>query len=153
MGNVAGGQVFGFGGDDWLSGLQGADVFYGGVGADMIETGLGADDIFYLRWDGAAYEGGDVLTDFQHGVDRITVSRYWYGFGDIGGEAAVLTADKADFVVGTTFESSSSRPTFFWNPESGVLSFDPDGNGETGVVTIATLQPGVDLSLTDIWSA
>ncbi len=156
---ASGGQIYGFDGADSLTGGSGNDVFYGGQGADTLTTGAGSDDIFYLSWrdhmnaSGTTepFEGGDTITDFTHGVDHITVSRYWFGFGNIAGPAAALTAGDADFI--TSGGAVSSMPTFFWNAAMGLLEFDPDGTGLTSKVVLATLQGGSALSLSDIWTA
>ncbi len=154
------GQVYGFAGDDTLQGAAGNDVFYGGTGADRITTGAGADDLFFLSYydHTNAYgtvepnEGGDTITDFAVGLDHVTVSRYWFGFGNIGGPAAALTSTNADFVTTGTI-AASARPTFFWNQATGVLSFDPDGTGAGATVTLATFSNGAVLHLSDIWTA
>ncbi len=158
-GDNIGGQVYGFEGNDVLDGRAGNDVFYGGTGADTITTGTGFDDIFYLSYSNHTnqygtvepYEGGDTITDFTHGADHITVSRYWFGFGNIAGPAAALTSAYADFITsGTT--AVSSKPTFFWNDVTKVLQFDPDGTGASAAVILATLT-GATLTLNDIWTA
>ena len=156
---VGGGQVYGFAGDDTLAGSSGNDVFYGGTGADTITTGFGADDLFFLSYSNhlnqygtpEPYEGGDIVTDFAHGIDHITVSRYWFGFGNIAGPAAALTATNADFIT-TGTAATSSKPTFFWNGTTNVLEFDPDGTGASAKVLLGTLI-GATLTLSDIWTA
>ena len=157
--NLAGGQVYGFKGDDVLTGAAGNDVFYGGTGSDTITTGGGSDDLFFLSYydHTNAYgtvepnEGGDTITDFTPGQDHVTVSRYWFGFGNIAGPAAALTSTYADFITsGTT--ATSSKPTFFWNDVTKVLQFDPDGTGASAAVILATLT-GATLTLNDIWTA
>ena len=159
--NIAGGgQVYGFEGNDTLTGSSGNDVFYGGTGSDTITTGAGADDLFFLSYNNhnnvygtpEPYEGGDTITDFTHGTDHITVSRYWFGFGNISGPAAALTSTYADFnTSGTT--ATSTKPTFFWNATTGMLTFDPDGTGANAAVNIAHLTNGATLTLSDIWTA
>jgi Ca2+-binding RTX toxin-like protein len=146
-----GGQVYGYAGNDTLVGNGGDDVFYGGLGRDTITGGSGAEDFFFLRWDGAANEGGDTFTDFTSGVDRFTLSRFWFGFGNIAGPAAALTSASADFVVNGSV--SSSRPTLLYNTSSNELRFDPDGTGGTASMLLATLQAGAPLTLNDIWTA
>ncbi len=155
-----GGQVYGFEGNDILDGRGGDDVFYGGTGADTLTGGAGAEDFFYLSYNDhynqygtlEAYEGGDTITDFEHGVDHITVSRYWFGFGNIGGPAAALTAQHADFITSGT-AAGSTKPTFFWNAATGELQFDADGTGGTAAVNIATLSNLPTFTLSDIWTA
>jgi len=154
-----GGQIYGFEGNDILDGRGGDDIFYGGTGADVMTGGAGAEDFFYLSHNDhfnqfgtlEAYEGGDTITDFAPGVDHITVSRYWFGFGNIGGPAAGLTAQHADFI--TSGGAVSTKPTFFWNAATGALLFDADGTGGTAAVNIATLTNGAALTLNDIWTA
>jgi Ca2+-binding RTX toxin-like protein len=151
VGDDTGAQVYGFAGNDVLSGNGGNDVFYGGLGADTVSGGSGAEDFFFLRYDGSFNEGGDVFTDFATGVDRITVSRFWFGFGNINGPAAALTSTHANFV--TNGAATDTRPTFLWNTTSRELWFDADGAGGTASILLATLQAGGTISLSDIWTA
>jgi len=159
-GDDNGGQIYGFEGNDILDGRGGDDVFYGGTGADILTGGAGAEDFFYLSYNDhynqygtlEANEGGDTITDFATGVDHITVSRYWFGFGNIGGPAAALTAQHADFITSGS-AASSTKPTFFWNAATGALLFDADGTGGTAAVNIATLTNGATMTLNDIWTA
>jgi Ca2+-binding RTX toxin-like protein len=156
--NLAG-QVYGFAGNDNLSGLGGDDFFYGGVGSDTITGGAGIDSSFFLSWNDKLnqfgtpepYEGGDVFTDFASGIDRIILSRFWFGFGNIGGPAAALTETHANFVTNGTV--ATSRPSLIWNQSNRTLSFDADGNGATQAVLLGTLQSGATLTLGDIWTA
>lgn len=145
-GDGAANQVYGFGGVDTLDGAGGDDIVYGGDGADTLTGGAGADSFQFLRWQG---EGGDTIADFTSGTDRIAVSRFWFGI-DTTGPAAALQAGLADFV--TSGGAVSALPTFYWNSATGVLGFDPDGQGQTPTFVLATLQPGASLLLSDIWS-
>ncbi len=122
--------------------------------------GAGAEDVFYLSYHDhysqygtlGAYEGGDTISDFEHGVDHIAVNRDWLGCGNIGGPAGVLTDQRADFATpGTT--AVSSQPTFFRNAAAGVLQFDRDGNGASAAVNIATLTNQPTFTLSDTWTA
>lgn len=158
--DAVGGQVYGFEGNDVLDGRGGNDVLYGGTGADIMTGGAGADDFFYLshndhfnQWGTLeGYEGGDTITDFEHNIDHIIVSRYWFGFGDIEGPAAALTTAHANWIEDGS-AAPSAKPTFFWDPASGVLLFDGDGNGPGEAVLIATFSLGTTLSLNDLWTA
>jgi Ca2+-binding RTX toxin-like protein len=153
------GQVYGFAGNDSLSGLSGDDFFYGGVGSDTITGGAGIDSSFFLSWNDKLnqfgtpepYEGGDVFTDFASGTDRIILSRYWFGFGNIGGPAAALTETHANFV--TNGNVATGRPSLIWNNTARTLSFDADGIGATQAVLLGTFQQGATLTLGDIWTA
>lgn len=154
-----GGQIFGFAGDDVLAGRGGNDVFYGGPGSDYLIGGEGADDFFYLSYydhvnafgTPEPNELGDTITDFATGIDRIIVSRYWFGFGNIEGPAASLTDTNAAFISdGST--PTDARPAFLWDAEADTLHYDPDGSGSSEAVYFATFQ-GTVLFLSDIWTA
>jgi Ca2+-binding RTX toxin-like protein len=158
-GDNGAGQVYGFEGNDTLSGLGGDDYFYGGDGADLITGGAGADNFFFLSWNDHVnqygtlepYEGGDTFTDFASGTDKIILSRFWFGFGNIGGPAAALTETHANFV--TNGAVSTGRPSLIWNQANRTLSFDADGIGATQAVLLGTFQAGATLALGDIWTA
>jgi serralysin len=48
-----------------LTGGKGHDILKGGAGHDVLTGGLGADTF---------YKGdGDIITDFQHGIDTLIV--------------------------------------------------------------------------------
>lgn len=158
-GDNNGGQVYGFLGNDNLSGLGGDDFFYGGDGADTIDGGAGVDSSFFLAWQDQTNqfgtleraEGGDTFTDFTSRTDRIILSRYWFGFGNIGGPAAALTETHANFV--TNGAITTSRPSLIWNAGNRTLSFDADGAGATRSVLLGTFQASATLTLGDIWTA
>jgi Ca2+-binding RTX toxin-like protein len=153
------GQVYGFAGNDVLSGLDGEDYFYGGQGFDTLTGGAGIDNFFFLSWNDHTnqygtlepYEGGDTFTDFTSGTDKIILSRYWFGFGNIGGPAAALTETHANFV--TDGNVATGRPSLIWSNTNRTLSFDADGNGATQAVLLGTFQGSGQLALGDIWTA
>lgn len=60
-------DVVGGAGNDTLIGGAGNDRLHGGLGADTLTGGAGSDQ---FRWN-AASEGGDVVTDFQQGLDHL----------------------------------------------------------------------------------
>ncbi len=159
FGDHGAGQVYGFLGNDTLVGWDGNDILYGGSGVDQLSGGNGADEFFYLAWRDQTNvygsrelaEGGDTFTDFTSGTDRIILSRYWFGFGNIGGPAAALTETHANFV--TNGAATTSRPSLIWNQTNRTLSFDADGNGATQAVLLGTFQQGATLALSDIWTA
>jgi Ca2+-binding RTX toxin-like protein len=158
-GDNGAGQVYGFAGNDQLSGLDGEDYFYGGQGFDTLTGGAGVDNFFFLSWNDHTnqygtlepYEGGDNFTDFQSGTDKIILSRYWFGFGNIDGPAAALTETHANFV--TNGAVSTGRPSLIWSNSARTLSFDADGAGATQAVLLGTFQGSGQLTLSDIWTA
>ncbi|MEJ7933551.1 calcium-binding protein [Sphingobium sp. AN558] len=162
IGDINNNQLLGFAGNDSLSGGGGNDIVSGGAGRDILLGGAGDDTLFggdgrdtltggidadlfaYTRWES---EGGDTITDFESGVDKMGFSTYWFGIPTPG----AVQASEADFVTdGTVF---SYRPTFLWNETAGDLRYDPDGLGATGIVSIATFSPGTTLLASDLWVA
>jgi Ca2+-binding RTX toxin-like protein len=110
--------VFGQAGDDRLFGDVGMDIIRGGQGNDIINGGLGNDrltgddagqfgaDTFVLR----AGEGIDMITDFQHGVDKLDLRGY--GITNFGSDGVLA--------VGATWGD------LVWNADGGdKLVFDP----------------------------
>jgi Ca2+-binding RTX toxin-like protein len=58
-------KLYGGDGDDVLTGGKGHDILKGGAGHDVLTGGLGADT-FYK-------DAGDIITDFQHGIDTVFI--------------------------------------------------------------------------------
>ncbi|MBC7667981.1 MAG: hypothetical protein H7236_05865 [Gemmatimonadaceae bacterium] len=143
-GDAANNYLTGGVGDDVLSGGGGSDTLRGGIGSDTLTGGAGADRFLF-----ADKDGSDKITDFVHGEDRITLSRSAFGFQTIKGDERALTASDADFIASGS-ASVSGRPTFFWNAQTGALTFDADGTGAGKPTLIASLKPGLALSLGDI---
>jgi Ca2+-binding RTX toxin-like protein len=135
FGGQGGDTLFGGQGDDRLFGNLGDDALYGNLGDDTLHGGAGSDalaggdgaDVFRLN---APAEGGDVITDFQAGVDRIAVLSP--NFGTL--TAGALSA--ANFALNSPTDADD---LFVFNTATGVLSFDADGSGAGVAVTIATL--------------
>lgn len=60
-GGLGNDTIYGNGGNDALYGQEGNDILYAGAGVDTLTGGTGADT-FYVQ-------AGDIITDFQQGVD------------------------------------------------------------------------------------
>ncbi|HWC62145.1 MAG TPA: lamin tail domain-containing protein, partial [Rhizomicrobium sp.] len=114
-------------GADKLSGGDGDDVLSGGNGKDVLTGGIGAD-IFVFGPPGVS--GGDEVTDFLHGTDRLEFSA-----ADLG--LAAGTLDAADLVFGT--KATDHHGEFVYNQVNGKLSWDADGVGGAAAVAVATL--------------
>ncbi len=70
LGDSGDDSLSGGAGDDRILGGAGDDVIFGGLGADLLTGGSGADSfVYYLDGD-----TGDVIADFEQGVDRLNVS-------------------------------------------------------------------------------
>ncbi|MGU9961909.1 MAG: VCBS domain-containing protein, partial [Candidatus Puniceispirillales bacterium WSBS_2018_MAG_OTU23] len=86
-------------GNDNITSSGGDDVIIGGYGADTIHLGAGADTVIYrfesdTDDDGAwtASDGGDIIHNFDHGVDRLILVDMSSDGNPIG-SAAELIAD------------------------------------------------------------
>jgi Ca2+-binding RTX toxin-like protein len=131
----------GGGGADRLLGREDNDVLKGGAGADTIEGGASADtmtggagaDVFYynaLPDSGTTAATRDVITDFQHGIDKIDLS-------DIGGKT----------YVGFSFSSIPGQVRQFYEGGNTVIQLDTTGL-KTAAMEI-TLQGQIILSADD----
>ena len=88
-------------------------------------------------------EGGDSLTDFTAGSDKIQVVSANFG----GLASGTLTADRFK-LTGTAL--TNANPVFIYNGSTGALSFDSNGNGVGGVSLVATLTGPKALTAGDI---
>ncbi|HYD71486.1 beta strand repeat-containing protein [Azospirillum sp.] len=144
-GNLGADTVFGGQGNDALFGGQGDDALHGNLGDDTLDGGAGTDtlgggegaDVFRVN---APAGGGDVITDFQAGVDRIAVLSP--NFGNL----AAGTLSARNFALDVAADGDD---LFVFNTRTGALSFDADGSGAAAAVTIAVLNVRT-LSASDI---
>jgi Ca2+-binding RTX toxin-like protein len=127
-------------GNNTLLGTINKDFIYGGAGSDTMTGGLGADTFKYL----SSTEGGDTITDFLAGVDKLQVTGT--GFGNLAAGAL----NGANFVSGAAPTATAAAPQFLYNSTSGVLSFDADGTGGGVAVNLVTLVGHPALVSTDI---
>ena len=135
-------------GNDKLSGNSGSDDLSGGAGDDWLEGGRGHDtltggsglDTFVFR--NASNRHSDTIVDFQPGVDKIALDHV--AFANLGTPGVLADAAYWD---GAGAHDRSDR--IVYNPETGVITYDPDGRGSGSPVTIATVAVGTDLSHAD----
>jgi len=100
-----------------------------GAGNDTLIDNEGAD-IFRFA---APSEGGDTLTDFTRGADKIQCVQSAFG----GLTASQLALGR--LVCNATGTASGSGAQFIFNNRTGVLTYDGNGTGSGGATTIATL--------------
>lgn len=67
-------RLLGNAGVDTINGDAGNDQITGGVGADILTGGTGADSFIYTAFNHSTVAAPDVITDFQRGVDLISLS-------------------------------------------------------------------------------
>ena len=138
-GNSGNNSLTGRGGNDTLAGGEGDDFLTGGIGADVLSGGEGSDQFVYLN----PNDGGDTITDFAVGMDKITVVSGVFGGGLSTGELS-----QNGFALGSAASTGEQR--FVFDESSGELFFDRDGNGAATQQLIATLSGVSNLSAEDI---
>ena len=124
-------------GKDELDGGEGNDILSGGLGHDTLTGGAGADLFSFTIKPITA--NADKITDFSVTDDTIQMDRLRFTPLTTTG-----VLDAANFVTATAAVDSDDY--VIYNPATGALLYDADGNGAGAAVRIALL--GVDLALT-----
>ncbi|WP_161958101.1 calcium-binding protein [Azospirillum palustre] len=137
-GNALANELSGSNGNDTLSGGGGDDTLIGGNGTDILIGGAGADAFRFSRYD----KESDIIRDFQNGIDHIEVYGFDFGYLPDGALSDDLFALN---------RPADSDDRFIFNTNTGVLSYDADGNGFGAAVAIAKLNVRT-LSASDIIS-
>ena len=124
-------------GDDRLNGGTGDDTLNGGVGNDLL-TGGGGKDIFQLS--SPTVNNVDTISDFVVPDDTIQLNNAIFTkLSTLG------ILDSTAFKMGVA--ASDANDFIIYNPNTGALFYDSDGNGSATAVEIAIL--GVNLALTN----
>ncbi len=139
--------LFGGSGNDTLYGDWGNDVLWGEAGADVLTGGAGAD-IFRYVLDSLDTDGGDMILDFEAGMDVLR-------FGDpsitqfapLGEESLVTVANETD-IGNVTTEARSS--VFVYLADTGQLYYDSVGDSSAGYQLVATLDGAPAITAADI---
>ncbi len=135
VGNALANQIVGGAGSDTLNGNEGADVLVGNAGSDLLLGGAGADNFIYGGTEGASF---DRIIDFTSGSDRILLANS--GFTQTG----TLT-----FESGAGAAAMTANSTFLYDTDTGIVSYDADGNGAGAAVQLAQLNTGLTLTVSD----
>jgi len=131
--------LYGGNGDDVLYGRKGDDALSGAGGNDVLEGGAGKDAFLFNSQFTANI---DNITDFKPVDDTIQLENgVFTGLTTTG----VLAADS--FVIATA--AIDSNDYLIYNPATGALFYDADGNGAEAAVQIATLGANPALTHTD----
>jgi len=134
IGSSTNNSIVGGASADQLSGLDGDDLLIGGSGADQLQGGNGADLFRYLGGE----TGFDRILDFTANVDKIQLS------------AAFFTpSGTLQFVSGPGAVATTANSTFTYDTNTGIVSYDDDGNGAGAALQIAQLNLGLTLSVND----
>jgi Ca2+-binding RTX toxin-like protein len=128
----------GGGGGDTLSGGDGNDILTGGAGRDLLTGGAGADRFVFA----STGDLGDTIADYDAG-DVLQFSSKAFGRPGalVTGETLIVSDDPVSAV--------SRKATFLFDTDTGVLSYDRDGTGKAGPVTVATLTGVTTLDVSD----
>ena len=81
-------------GDDVINGDGGNDKLTGGTGNDTMTGGAGADNFYFVSGDGQ-----DVITDFEIGIDTITIDGLALDVWLDGANWSVVSASETTFSV------------------------------------------------------
>lgn len=121
-----------------LSGNSGNNTLRALTGDDYLQGGAGADSFVF---EAAATNGHDLIGDFTSGLDHLVFTGASYGF------AAHHTLTAAEYSETGLAVGSSAQ--FIFDPTTGVLFWDTNGDGAGGQFILATLRNVPDLAVTD----
>lgn len=128
-------SLTGRGGDDTIDGKGGNDFLVGAAGSDILSGGAGNDSFLFV----SPTEGGDTITDFELGTDKITIVSTAFGGGLSAGSLS-----SAQFTIGSSATDSEQR--FVFDDASGDLFFDLDGSGTASQQLIANVNSSLSAS-------
>ena len=131
-------RIEGGNGTDTLWGLGGQDTLVGGAGIDTLTGGLGVADRFVLSNITANH---DVITDFEAGIDRLTITASLFGGGLSAGGVGVFRFLANRFLANTTGTSigGTTNTRFIYDTDDGFLYYDIDGTGIQSAQLVAKL--------------
>jgi Ca2+-binding RTX toxin-like protein len=136
-------SITGLAGNDALNGGAGNDTLVGGLGDDQLTGGDGQDRFVF---ESAIKNGSnvDTVTDFVSGIDKIALA------------GSIFTALRGDTDLSdnlwltTSTSPATARSYLVFDPQSGALSYDPDGSGPATSIAICTLVGVTKLVASDL---
>jgi Ca2+-binding RTX toxin-like protein len=140
-GNDGNNRLYGQGGDDTLHGAGGTDTLIGGLGNDSLEGGSGTDSFLF---DTALNPNTNVdsISDFVLADDTILLDRAIFTQAGPNG-----TLDPSAFRLGAVAQDADDR--ILYDPGSGNIFYDADGNGSGTAQWFAHVTPGMILTAAD----
>jgi RTX calcium-binding nonapeptide repeat (4 copies) len=145
---VAGGKgndfVVGGAGDDQLTGGDGVDNLFGGDGDDVLNGGRGYDllsggdgsDQFVIDTKFKSALDFNVIVDFEVNSDQIVLSKTIF--------KSLARLEDLDLAINDYFSPLTSRDQMLlYDHDSGIVYYDPDGNGKKAALPIVELT-GID---------
>ncbi len=141
-GNVSNNVLTGNSGDNKLSGGNGNDTLNGGLGNDTLTGGVGLN-VFLFNTKLSA-NNIDKITDFVVADDKIYLDHAIFSKLT---QTGILNV--ANFKIGTV--AADSNDYLIYNPKTGALFYDSDGNGSNAAVQFATLSLNLAMTNTDFF--
>jgi serralysin len=123
-----------------ITGNAGANVIDGGAGNDTLD-GLGGVDQFKFDTLLNPLTNVDSILDFAAGTDKIDLAHTIFSSLSAG------TLSSSAFFVGAAAQNATEH--VIYNPGTGGLFYDPDGNGAAAATEFAKLSAGLALHHTD----
>jgi serralysin len=150
-GNDQANSLSGGEGNDVLHGGLGNDTIYGDAGSDILIAGAGAD-VFVFGFSNDFQNGYvDKITDFDVNEDRLAFSASDFNGGLVTGTNLTEINSETGVLINITNPYSlGTSASFFYENDTGILSFDPDGSGSVAISEIAVLSNIPSLSKENI---
>ncbi|WP_157961302.1 calcium-binding protein [Microvirga flavescens] len=154
VGTILDDVLRGLAGKDTLSGGDGDDRIYGGYGNDLLTGDAGKDIFVFDAKLGTSKTDRkvnfDTITDFKVGQDKIWLeNKIFTKLGKKGSETKPLALAKKYFAVGD--KAKDDDDYILYNKKTGILSYDPDGNGSKPAIEIAKLSKNLKLTNKDFF--
>ena len=149
-------DIFGSNYDDWLIGDHRSNVLNGSAGNDTL-NGAGGKDTFiggpgadkFILDSRPSKSNFDIIQDFEPGVDQIGVHKNSFSWS-IFRSWSIPKKNSPDFLLDDE-PLTTRKPTYMYNDDTGILSYDRDGIGHAPAVDMAYIGIGLDLKATDFF--
>ncbi len=121
-------------GDDIFDGGDGNDTLIGGRGADVLTGGADADTFVFIGAADSPNQAGrfDLITDFEHGIDRIDLSRLDGNVNVAGQQHLTFVPDGAIIIgvdqIGMSYNASTDT-TLVTAVDGGSTNFHLEVHG------------------------
>lgn len=147
-GTIGDDHLYGLEGNDTLNGNNGNDFLDGGIGNDVLVGGFGADTFVFSSAPGA--DNIDTITDFGSGADKLWLSNTTGSPFDALSDGP-LAANAFDVIGDATAATTDTR--IIYDPNTGALSFDADGDGgEASVQLVILANSPLTIAASDIFA-
>lgn len=132
--------LVGTSGADNINGIGGSDKLLGMLGEDILRGGAGYDQFYF----NTVLNGEvDTVIDFSTIYDRIILENSIF----VGLRTGYLGSSQ--FYIGAIAHDSTDR--IIYDSMTGVISWDPDGNGVAAPIQFAEIQENLKLSYADFY--